>query len=66
MKELCSVKNTDTLYPESLQKYFLFFASVDHSPLIVSPDALWSKLRPGGLIFLFIFTEFFWGYPELP
>ena len=34
-------------------------------PLIVSPDALWFKLRPHGLIFLFIFTEFFEGYPEL-
>ena len=34
-------------------------------PLIVSPYALWSKLRPHGLIFLFIFTKFFGGYPEL-
>jgi hypothetical protein len=34
-------------------------------PLIVSPDALRTKLPPQWLIFLFIFTEFFVTYPEL-
>jgi hypothetical protein len=34
-------------------------------PLIVSPDALWFKLCSHGLIFLFIFPEFFRCYPEL-
>ena len=65
MKELCLIENTNPLYLKSICTMAFFSCLMRPVPLIVSPDTLWFKLRPHGLIFLFIFTEFFEGYPEL-
>jgi hypothetical protein len=65
MKELDSIKNTYTLYPKTYLNDVFFFGLIRPLPLIVSLDALRSKLPPQWLIFLFILTEFFVAYPEL-